>query len=191
MLTRTPDDESHCCAEIDGRKDGDMDQYRQCTNSGPETHLRQATSESSTDEHRAYLLEQWRFNVRLCSGSSDKAAEDGEVAPDAMNTAPLEPKDEKPFDILDFAVYDELHDISILRSACMPLSRTMGTSAVNGEDPKRCWWRANGGISSLREMGLDTMHDTMEGMCEAWDWREACAIGDAGDSEERRVAAKL
>ncbi|VDC03701.1 unnamed protein product [Peniophora sp. CBMAI 1063] len=56
------------------------------------------------------------------------------------------------------------------------LGLLLGTGLTDGEGCERVWSGANPAASSLREMGAGGMSDTMDDMCNAWNWKKTCGI---------------
>lgn len=59
----------------------------------------------------------------------------------------------------------------------------IGAAATDGEGCERVWAGANPAASSLREMGPGSMHDTMDDMCGAWNWKKTCTLRKWSDSD--------
>ncbi|VDC02624.1 unnamed protein product [Peniophora sp. CBMAI 1063] len=58
------------------------------------------------------------------------------------------------------------------------LGLLFGTGETDGEGCERVWSGANPAASSLREMGPGGMSDTMDDMCNSWNWRKTCGLAN-------------
>ncbi|KZV64562.1 hypothetical protein PENSPDRAFT_563932, partial [Peniophora sp. CONT] len=113
----------------------------------------------------------------------EKIPEQREVYTGAMAMVELIVKDQTVFCVPKFHLYAH----RVLCQVSYAIGWTIGTGALDGEGPERCWSGTNGAASSLREMGPGTMHDTMDDICGAWNWAKVCGIGWVGLSLSERM----
>ncbi|VDB87204.1 unnamed protein product [Peniophora sp. CBMAI 1063] len=113
---------------------------------------------------------QWHKNLRK---RLEKIPAQREIYAGAMAMLDFILKDKATFCVPKFHLYAH----KLLCQISYAIGWMIGTGALDGEGPERCWSGTNGAASSLREMGPGTMHDTMDDICGSWNWVKVCGIG--------------
>ncbi|VDC00092.1 unnamed protein product [Peniophora sp. CBMAI 1063] len=113
---------------------------------------------------------QWHKKLRE---RLEKIPKEREIYAGAMVMLDVILKDKALFCVPKFHLYAH----KMLCQISYAIGWSVGTGALDGEGPERCWSGTNSAASSPREMGPGTMHDTMDDICGWWNWAKVCGIG--------------